>query len=254
MKRDDVDMRPIDPATGKPIGPLRQPGYYRGFSTLAQQKFWDAKTREVVFDRVGNVPAYRFFDPQSARFLEVICARILPQDDREEAKRIPVAPQIDKRLYENIHDGYRYENMPPDKEAYRLGLQAIDEMARSRYERGFVDIGLHEQEEILKSLHDDKPSPDNPIWERMPAQRFWTILAGDCAEAYYAHPYAWDEIGFGGPAYPRAYMRLERGEPEPWEKNERRYEWVAPQAATSADFEAVSEEKQLASPGQGGTH
>jgi hypothetical protein len=26
--------------------------------------------------------------------------------------------------------------------------------------------------------------------------------------AFYAHPWAWNEIGFGGPAYPRGYMRL----------------------------------------------
>ena len=42
---------------------------------------------------------------------------------------------------------------------------------------------------------------------------------------YYAHPYAWDEIGFGGPAYPRGYFALNNGAPEPWEtrgKYERR--------------------------------
>ena len=27
-------------------------------------------------------------------------------------------------------------------------------------------------------------------------------------EAFYSHPWAWNEIGFGGPAYPRGYMRL----------------------------------------------
>ena len=30
----------------------------------------------------------------------------------------------------------------------------------------------------------------------------WTRYA--CAE-FYAHPWAWNEIGFGGPAYPRGY-------------------------------------------------
>jgi hypothetical protein len=25
---------------------------------------------------------------------------------------------------------------------------------------------------------------------------------------FYSHPWAWNEIGFGGPAYPRGYMRL----------------------------------------------
>ncbi len=27
-------------------------------------------------------------------------------------------------------------------------------------------------------------------------------------EAFYSHPWAWNEIGFGGPAYPQGYMRL----------------------------------------------
>ncbi len=25
---------------------------------------------------------------------------------------------------------------------------------------------------------------------------------------FYSHPWAWNEIGYGGPAYPRGYMRL----------------------------------------------
>jgi hypothetical protein len=61
----------------------------------------------------------------------------------------------------------------------------------------------------------------------------------DAIEAYYAHPWAWDEIGFGGPAYPRAYTRLERGEPEPWEVEEQRYEWDAPPYAVSDTTEAA---------------
>ena len=30
---------PLDPRTGQPIEPRAQPGYYPGFSTLAQQNF-----------------------------------------------------------------------------------------------------------------------------------------------------------------------------------------------------------------------
>ena len=26
--------------------------------------------------------------------------------------------------------------------------------------------------------------------------------------AFYSHPWAWNEIGYGGPAYPEGYMRL----------------------------------------------
>ena len=35
--------------------------------------------------------------------------------------------------------------------------------------------------------------------------------------AFYSHPWAWNEIGFGGPAYPRGYARLGAGQREHWE-------------------------------------
>ncbi|MGH9356279.1 MAG: gluconate 2-dehydrogenase subunit 3 family protein [Terriglobia bacterium] len=250
-----VDARPVDPKTGKPIGPMAQPGYYPGFSTLGQQKFWDSKTREVILDRVNNVPEIRFFTPEEACLLTAVCDRVLPQDDRDERHKIPIVPQIDKRLHDDTHDGYRYESMPPDREAFRLGLRAIEEIAQQRYGRGFLEIGPRQQDGILRTLHDGKPSGAHEIWKRMPVHHFWMLLVTDCAEAYYSHPWAWDEIGFGGPAYPRAYMRLERGEAEPWESEEKRYEWESPAASASGEFEPVAGQlEHLGSPGQGGTH
>ena len=74
----------------------------------------------------------------------------------------------------------------------------------------------------------------------MSVHRFWQLIMGDAIDAYYAHPWAWDEVGFGGPAYPRAYTRLERGEPEPWEVEEKRYDWLAPEAAASGDVESAA--------------
>ena len=251
----EADMRPVDPNSGEPIGPMAQPGYYPGFSTLRQQKFWDAKTREVILDRVNNVPEMRYFNAEEGCLLKAICDHILPQDDRDEAHKIPIAPQIDKRLHEDLHDGYRYEGMPPDREAFRLGLRAIEELAQHQHGNGFLDIGAREQDEILRSIHDGKPSAAQEIWQQMPIQRFWMLLVADCADAYYSHPWAWDEIGFGGPAYPRAYMRLERGEAEPWESGEKRYEWAAPATAVSGEYEPVAgQSEQFGAPGQGGTH
>jgi len=89
----------------------------------------------------------------------------------------------------------------------------------------------------------------------MNIERFWTMLVTDVATVYYAHPWAWDEVGFGGPAYPRGYMRLEEGEPEPWEVEEQRYEWVAPADSISDVEELHSGAKEhLVHPGQAGTH
>lgn len=250
-----LDLRPMDPDTGTPIGPMAQPGYYPGFRTLDQQNAWDEATREVVVDRVSNVPPIRFFSEEQARLLRTICDRVLPQDDRDDDRKIPIVPQIDARLYKNVHDGYQYDDMPADREAFELGLQGIETIAREQYGCGFLDIPPEEQETILRSLHDGKPKGAHEIWKRMPVHRFWTLLVTECADAYYSHPWAWDEIGFGGPAYPRAYMRLEHGEPEPWEVRERRYQWEPPQNSQSGEYEPIGgREEQFGSPGQGGTH
>ncbi len=251
----NTDLRPVNAKTGQPLPLMKQPGYYQGFHTLGQQKFWDAATRDLVLDRVQNVPPIRFFDEEQAKLLEVICDRVLPQDDREEAYRIPIVPQIDKRLFEKSGDGYRFEGMPPDHEAFTLGLKAIDEMSRETYDLPFTELEPSAQEQLLQSLHDGTPICPNAIWERMPVHRFWLLLVQDCIDAYYSHPWAWDEIGFGGPAYPRAYMRLERGEPEPWEVKEKRYEWQAPLFSISGEFSSIAgEAEHHGSPGQGGTH
>lgn len=50
---------------------------------------------------------------------------------------------------------------------------------------------------------------------------FWSAIhMRVITSIYYAHPTAWNEIGFGGPAYPRGYASLNHGLPEPWEVRE----------------------------------
>ncbi len=231
-----------------------QPGYYPGFHTLDQQSYWDEATRKVVLNRVNNIPAIRFFRSEQARLMEAVCARILPQDDRDHAHHIPIVPWIDERLFADRHDGYRFEDMPPDQQAYELGLQAIEEIAHHLHGRSFCDIGTGSQDLILEALHDARPPAAHEIWNRMPVHRFWMLLVQDCVTVYYSHPWAWDEIGYGGPAYPRAYMRLERGQAEPWEKAEKRYEWSAPGSSPSERFTPVAGEPEHRGGPQGGTH
>jgi hypothetical protein len=88
-------------------------------------------------------------------------------------------------------------------------------------------------------LRNGTPQAAEAIWKQVSIGRFCQMLMQHALEAYYAHPWTWDEIGFGGPAYPRAYTRLERGEPEPWEVEEQRYEWIAPDYAVSDLTEAT---------------
>ena len=55
----------------------------------------------------------------------------------------------------------------------------------------------------------------------MPPKNFFQHrIVHDCCAAYYAHPIAWNEIGFGGPASPRGYVRLDMDKRDPWEAAE----------------------------------
>lgn len=260
MREDDdrsTARRLVDPDSGAPLEPRAQPGYYPGFRTWDQRAFWDATTRDAIRRRMQEIPPLRFFDERQARLMTLLCAHMLPQDDRDARHRIPILPFIDQRLHEGRTPGYRFEAMPPDGDAYRLGLEAIEQMAHANHDRDFAALAWREQDVLLKSIHDAKPLPGaDDVWQRMPIHRWWALVLQDIAEVYYAHPLAWDEIGFGGPAYPRGYMRLEDGRAEPWEVDERRYEWLAPidtwVSDPKEDEVAAHAEHPIA--GQGGTH
>jgi hypothetical protein len=244
-----------DPATGKELAKREQPGYYPGFSTLKQKRYWDAATRKVVEERVSKEKPIRFFTPEEAATMLAVVDRIVPQEDRTDERRISILPDIDDRLYRNKLDGYRFEDMPPDQEVYRIAARAFEEMAQTLHGRAFHALSVREQEEILRSIHQAKPQAAQELWKQMNIERFWTMLVTDVVSVYYGHPWAWDEIGFGGPAYPRGYMRLEEGEPEPWEVREQRYEWEAP-AECISDIEELHAGKRdyMTHPGQAGTH
>lgn len=252
----DADRLPVDAITGQPLPPREQPGYYPGFSTLSQQAYWDEATRKVVLARVEQVPPIRFFSAEQARLMQAVCDRLMPQDDRDEAHKIAIVNYIDNRLYNRNIDGYRFEDMPPDHEAHLLGLKAIEAIAQHMFHQSFVELEPHEQDQVLQTIHDGNPPAAGDIWQKMSVTRFWMLLMQDAVDAYYAHPYAWDEVGFGGPAYPRGYMRLENGKPEPWEVEEQRYEWKAPSTSLSDVYRQIGGPggHKTQTSGQEGTH
>jgi hypothetical protein len=241
VRGEDSAPRPRDARTGKPLEPMSQPGYYPGYSTLSQSKFWDSATRKEVFDRVEAEQQMRFFNEEQWTFWTAVFDHLIPQTDRTADRRISLVEVLDRRLFENRTPGYRYDDMPHDRLIYRsLGIHAINGEAQARYAEDFVGLDHLGQEIVLRAIHDGRPIGGRDIWNHMPVHRFWQMLMSDAIETYYAHPWAWDEIGYGGPAYPRAYTRLERGEPEPWEVEEQRYEWQAPEDTVSDDVDDAS--------------
>jgi hypothetical protein len=181
---------------------------------------WDEQTREVVRKRLEEIPQIRFFTDEEARLLRAIAERIVPQPDRNEAEKIPIVPWVDEKLHEDKRDGYRYEELPPQREAWRLGLAGIDEAARELFDgKSFIELDPISQDVVL--THVERGDPPGITWQQLPAARFFrSVLCLTIAKIYYAHPKAWSEIGYNGPSSPRGHVRKWEGGVDPWEAHE----------------------------------
>jgi hypothetical protein len=194
-------------------------GRYPDFDVLAEQDAWDDATREVVLARVEDPPPLAYFGVGQAECLAAFCDVVLAQD-RE--PRIPVLAFIDAKLHAGRRDGYQYADLPDDGELFRLLPGALDEAARARGAESFARADDDAQHAIVGELAEARLA--GGLWERYDQARVFSVVMRYVLAAFYAHPWAWNEIGFGGPAYPRGYMRLGIGLAEPWEGGEARHD------------------------------
>ena len=196
--------------TGLPLQRDDGGGRYPGFSTLAQARHWDPATAAVVQSRMGIPPDIRFFTPEEEAAARALFDQLLDMSDES---RVPVVNMVDARLAEEETDGWRYDNMPRDGEAWRASLVALDEEARSREGCTFALLSRDGQARLLKDVCDLHTG----LWQGMPADRAWSLWTRYACTAFYSHPLAWDEIGFSGPAYPRGDKNLGVDRLEPFE-------------------------------------
>jgi hypothetical protein len=195
---------------------------YPGYDVLDKWSSpdWDAQTRRVVRLRLAEVPPIRFFGGAEAAMLERVAERLVPQPDRPASEKVPIVPWIDEQLHHDWRSGYRYEDLPPQREAWRLGLAGIDESARLLYGgRAFLELETRAQDDVLSRIA--RGEAPGPTWERLPARRFFRdVLCITVVKMYYAHPSAWSEIGYSGPASPRGHVRNWLGGVDPWDAPE----------------------------------
>ncbi len=184
-------------------------GRYPDYDLLEQVQHWDEATRRVVLDRLERVPPIRFFDEREVATLGAFCDLVMAQ---EAEPRIPVLAMVDQKLYEKRGEGYRHADMPSDPETWREVARMLDAAAAEQGAAGFGDADRAAQLRIVGRFAEGELS-----WSGFPVTKAWGLVMRDVLSAFYSHPWAWNEIGFGGPAYPRGFARLAAGQREPWE-------------------------------------
>jgi hypothetical protein len=190
-------------------------GRYPDYDVMEHAGHWDETTRAAIERRVREVPPLRFFDATEARCLGAFLDVVLAQDAEP---RVPVAEMVDAKLADGRLDGYRYADMPPDPQTWRAVLAGLDHTARTGYGRPFAAIGAERREDVVRELAAGRLV--GGAWDRLDVARAWSVVMRAALAAFYSHPWAWNEIGFGGPAYPRGFLRLGGGPAgrEPFER------------------------------------
>jgi len=189
---------------------------YPGYDVLNKRHSpsWNEPTRRAVDERLSVPIAAIFFTDAQWSTLCAVCDRIVPQPyDRPP---VPLAAYIDRQLRSGRTPGYRNAAMPPQSEAWRRGLTALEAECQATYRRNFPDLHVDDQTAMLRRC--ETGSLTSPAWQAMSSRLFFSEhILSDIIAAYYAHPTAWSEIGFGGPASPQGYVRMGNETRDPWE-------------------------------------
>lgn len=183
-------------------------GRFPGYDVLAQSPAWDDVTTATVLARLRTAGPPRFFTATEEAVARPLLDHLLAQD---EEPRVPVFEMIDARLADNQTDGWRHEDLPDDPVAWRRSLAALDTSAVEGHGNPFGTLPRDDQVALLETVR------TSDRWQGMPAAHVWDLWLRYACTAFYAHPWSWNEIGFGGPAYPRGYKNLGVNRREPWE-------------------------------------
>jgi len=154
-------------------------------------------TRKALLDRLNQPPVTepKFFDEVEFSRLQLACNQLVPQSvDR----LIDIAGPIDIRLANGTTNGWRYDDLPNDGEAYRLFLTGINQTAEAMFDQSFDSITAEQRDAVLLAVQQGEAT--GPAWQQLPADRFFEELLAEVTEVYYSHPLAQQQIGYTGMA------------------------------------------------------
>ena len=180
-------------------------GRYPDYDVFDAAGTWDAATAKVVNARLHIAGELRFFSAGEAPTARAFCDVCVAQDDEPEGAgggdgRRETGRRAPRRL-------------PVRRHARRpRHLAAGAWPAWTRWPRAVMGSRLS------PPPRSKLRRPSWACWPRASCQagrgtsstlkRAWSVCMRMVLAAFYSHPWAWNEIGFGGPAYPRGYMRL----------------------------------------------
>ena len=201
---------------------MTEPRIDPAYAALIQSDRVSQRTRAAVLDRAkpaGSDGVPGVLTAAERVTLGAVLARVLPQAGPD---RIDLAARMDAALAAGTGDGWRYANLPPDADACRAGLAAMDDLSHAAGEKDFAAMALDRQDDILAVAASGEAVLQGG-WTGEQMQRWFEDLRAEAVKLYVAHPATLARIGYSGLAYGGdgarlpGFVALEPGEREPWE-------------------------------------
>jgi len=171
---------------------------YPDFHVMDAAKEWDEHTQHVIAKRMEQPQPLQFFSPAQAAALQAALARLLHETD--EWLLAKVLEHIDGTIAHGRGEGFRPEEQPPEAEFWRAGVALLG--------HHFALEAPEWQDLRLRQIQQDVPP-------------FFKALLKEALTGYCSLPPVWSFMGYGGPAFPRGYVRIELGLVDPWEAKQR---------------------------------
>ncbi len=179
---------------------------------------WDELTRQVVERRLAVPREPRFF---TAGGVGDAVRPVRPHHAATALAARPChwRPTWTPRLPRSTSTATATRQLPHQGEAWQRGLAALDAEAQAAHGGRFHTLPPNTQDSLIKRMQEGELGDE--AWGGMPCKLFFEHrVIADITHAYYAHPTAWNEMGFGGPASPRGYVRMQLDRRDPWEAAE----------------------------------
>lgn len=166
--------------------------------TLLASDHVSDKTRAVLTERLTKQPGpLRFFSEQEADTLRRIAARLVPQSI-EAGYVVDLVGPVDERLANNESDGWRYDTLPADRDAFRQGLAGFHESAQVLYGQPFDLLTTSQQDALIGQVQ--QGTAPGATWQQLPPKRFFEDLLAEVVVIYFSYPLVQETIGYVGMA------------------------------------------------------
>lgn len=193
---------------------MEKKSHYPSYDVMRERDHWDDHTQQIVGSRLMREQEYQFFTLEEAESLKRICGELVG-DDREDIIQY-VLGHLDQSLSSSVGEGQRKAGVPKGQILLREGLKALQRSAEQKFLFPFIALDPSDRRQLLEEVSVGQASSEAQ-WKGIPQVEWFKKLLTMTIEAYYSHPEVWSEIGYGGPAYPRGYVRTQQGQLDPWE-------------------------------------